>query len=77
MRAWIPPSIIEWAGSIIYLPRSTLWRASSYKSSSILGSLFRLKMIKNKNISFSYTENGQIENFNKIFSNNLKMQFEI
>lgn len=39
MRAWIPPSIIEWAGSIMYLPRSTLCRASSYKSSRIRGSL--------------------------------------
>lgn len=39
MRAWMPPSIIECAGSIMYLPRRTLCRASSYKSSNILGSL--------------------------------------
>lgn len=39
MRAWIPPSIIECAGSMMYLPRSTLCLASSYKSSNIRGSL--------------------------------------
>lgn len=42
--ACIPPNIIECAGSRMYLPASTLCRASSYSNSMIRGSLCKLEV---------------------------------